>query len=1082
LDDLRLPRYAVPNNNNDPVEDANQILSAFQAVLKNDDLVTKTHNALNRAYEVYKPILQTRYPENPFGDFISKFGFLRTSIPTEPQLKFLQYYYDFFDDLIQAYDEFRWAGLDLLCGCCPSQNLFTQHLMLSELPAPSPASLAFYRHHFVASSAMSRCEQQLQAFVQLFQRMVEMIAQFTNTPILINNDSPDTQIRITPSKTAVPLSDKAIPYYYLKDNKPDLFNYWNVEKTLRLRNKQNLSYHAKNYPPPIDSFVIEPLRYDLDNYNFLRIEGHLGKPHTTVTKTLLSLKDQYRLPIDIIALSTTAIVDDPLLGNECYFQDLQTLCDVTRRELLCLIEKSIVALYNKNLQNDLRAVVAPVIPALFIKRLMPNFVVNEGTLGAMIEAWYVAGKDIEKFTGIWQILDVTVYSVGLLIKLATLLEANFCTQNRELFHEQVLNLKTWHGKITSADGNKLNGQQDDAELTKTVLLSQLDPIIYTCKLEAIAEINAEYQRRITVLTEKATFAGFTKDHQGIQHKAGVPLGGTFIVVYQGATPRLVLENSNTPRIDVDSHREQASEVLNFIQNLPNDENKQTALAEFLANIKKPAEPIAENTTNDETAIDANIAEAVTQLEAGTVIADFYLPYLCCSDCAPVQFVLPKIPPAVSVTNIACTDRDTQQAAVTVEMTGGVPPYFYKLNRALCFKPMPDLQILMLNAGQNMLMISDSIGAESVPQCVSVPDPLMIDDNENYLDDKITETYRVQFIILGGTAPYTANQAGKIEKVKVGYSYTSDPIKSASSIQVTITDSVTCTAVSKNFTHTVCIFPCDNGKAIRCGYLFWLPKPTTKRRLEKYEAKITKFEFAIADGTPLDIADNNLNIAASFSDLNKNFERVVAGWFKKINAVIANEFKNTHKNDWFKLAYRKQDTNKRDALIIEHFNCENFNVFTIVIEMEFQYRGILEKRVVVYNQEGTHIQTSINSGERDFTSNVSVRPFDCETKNKCLLGENWKPHCEPTNIIVKMNNTIGDKNDVSLNVLSSKPDKIVDYLWEIEDTAPSLLSGKSANTQIVQPLPVEKTLRLTLITDEGCAVTQEDTLISYQPIG
>ena len=63
LDDLRLPRYDVPNSN---PADANQILRAFQVAIKptmirNDDLVTKTHNALNRAYEVYKPILQTHY-------------------------------------------------------------------------------------------------------------------------------------------------------------------------------------------------------------------------------------------------------------------------------------------------------------------------------------------------------------------------------------------------------------------------------------------------------------------------------------------------------------------------------------------------------------------------------------------------------------------------------------------------------------------------------------------------------------------------------------------------------------------------------------------------------------------------------------------------------------------------------------------------------------------------------------------------------------------------------------------------------------------------------------------------------------
>ena len=48
-------------------------------------------------------------------------------------------------------------------------------------------------------------------------------------------------------------------------------------KTARGRANQNLSYRADEYAPAPPAFVTDPLRFDLEPNNFLRIEGHLGK-------------------------------------------------------------------------------------------------------------------------------------------------------------------------------------------------------------------------------------------------------------------------------------------------------------------------------------------------------------------------------------------------------------------------------------------------------------------------------------------------------------------------------------------------------------------------------------------------------------------------------------------------------------------------------------------------------------------------------------------------------------------------------------------------------------------------------------
>lgn len=136
--------------------------------------------------------------------------------------------------------------------------------------------------------------------VQLFQRIVTMIAAFTDEPLpleSVRNSPEGSQIRITPSTLGdKPLSEKAIPYYYQQSGNPPLFKLWNADKTHRNKANQNLGYRSDEYQPPAPAFVTNALGYDLEPYNFLRIEGHLGKRYQIVLTTLSSIKDQFRLP------------------------------------------------------------------------------------------------------------------------------------------------------------------------------------------------------------------------------------------------------------------------------------------------------------------------------------------------------------------------------------------------------------------------------------------------------------------------------------------------------------------------------------------------------------------------------------------------------------------------------------------------------------------------------------------------------------------------------------------------------------------------------------------------------------------
>ncbi len=296
LSDIRLPRFNVLNT--EPVT-TNDIYNAFRKVFATG-FVSSTAEALHNAYKVFKPILQKEYPTDPFGSFIEKFGFLDNAPQTNEQIHLIQYYYDFFSDLIQAYDEFRWKGVELVCACCPPEGLFPHHLMLGAL---CPDDQGVYRQNFLASNTLSACSEGSREVVQLFMRMLEMTLCFNLTELANTTD-----IRITPSSFGDrALSDTAIPYYYQQAGSTPLYKLWSYEKTKRNRSHLNLGYRFDDYKNLSDKdyvYVSNPLSYNLEPYNFFRIEGHLGQKQQEVLQWLLLKISEYRLPIDVVVLRT----------------------------------------------------------------------------------------------------------------------------------------------------------------------------------------------------------------------------------------------------------------------------------------------------------------------------------------------------------------------------------------------------------------------------------------------------------------------------------------------------------------------------------------------------------------------------------------------------------------------------------------------------------------------------------------------------------------------------------------------------------------------------------------------------------
>lgn len=1101
LPDIRLPRYDVPESNPAATRD---VLAAFHNVFKSKKLAAKTAKALAAAYKAFKPLVQDMYSQNPFDDFNQKFGFLDDMPKTKQQVLFLQYYYDFFDDLLGAYDEFRWKAVDLICACCPHEELFPRHLMLGVLFPEKVSNPGIYRQQFLASPAIRGCEDDVTELKQLFHRLVKMTVNFTNTPPLPESsaeEETDGQIRITPSKFGdVLLSDKAIPYYYRQDGIPPIYRIWNVEKTRRNRANQNLSYRSDEYKnPAAPEFITSVLNYDLERYNFLRIEGHLGKDYQNVLTTLLSLKESNRLPIEIIALRTGAFSKNATveLGKEeCYFPDLEALYDTMREELLSSLCEGIMYFYSISTTAESGAAdTVPQIPLL--KKYAPNFRYAKNTVGAWYEKYWESFKarpyiDVDQnkidnnavlnvyctlfagtTAGMTEFLsEYWAYAVSIyyLTKLAEVLPASLDLLGYADFENKYQDLMGLIRYFRSDAVTKISDQLKPF-IPQEDLIDHFDQVLFSCKLEPVKSIHEEYERRIREVKQKQFLSFFLKKNPGIQHKAGVPLGGTFIIVYHMNQGRAKIGKESIVKggfveakagvpTSSESSTKEISKALDSLQSITSLRDN----ADFqLIYEKITGRDLAESfPAHSGSKTDSILDKTVTEIKDGIVVADFFLPYLCCSDVMPIQYVLPVPPLGLSI-NLGCT-LASGIAEATLLPQGGKTPFTYQLDNQV-FKTLQGT--IQLSVGPHSVVIRDSAGAESVPQSFTVPGALTI-EAETYTDDLKTKTYQISFKISGGTPPYKSD-AGEV----TGDTFSSKPIESEKPVKIVVTDNVGCSA-EKTFTHTVpvCNLPCD-GIARRCGYRFWIPEPEPeqKKLYTSYNAKVPRFMLEYPQGHFIDLAgDVEHIIQADVDALNKEFGNVVHTWLDQINKLI---IEKTGYEDWLRLEYSKTPDEPIGALWIEYFECLKF---------EFNIQAIFARPESPETCDVRYVpaETKIRIESKDQNLEAAIPAFNCTQINKCDPLHPVIDYCKALDLQVKIISVVKDGKLIA-DCSSSGGDTPVAYLWEVQDGIPALSNEKKAAFTFVPQRTTVKKIWLTAYTKTGCRVTATAAIDLRAPV-
>ena len=266
-------------------------------------------------------ILQ-KFGKSSISSSISSLFYISPSaVPTD-----FQYRYDVLKDLVDTYTEIKKLLLHLNVHCCPSIGSFPKHLLLGRLKE-SQTHYKSLRHRFYKSPIVGHEDTNLKSVQSLLSR----VSYIVNNYLKVEKGE---EIKITPSTLEGALSRKTIPFYYQVTDK--FLNHWSFDKFQNFIQTSNLSYHTTNLSSSLS--IQKPLLYDIDNYNFLRIEGIQGKSYRDALDRVLFLKEEYGLSFDVKALSINPTTKDIELGEyRCEFEDLSVLLKAWTTEQECIL-------------------------------------------------------------------------------------------------------------------------------------------------------------------------------------------------------------------------------------------------------------------------------------------------------------------------------------------------------------------------------------------------------------------------------------------------------------------------------------------------------------------------------------------------------------------------------------------------------------------------------------------------------------------------------------------------------------------------------------------------------------------------
>lgn len=697
------------------VKNFNDLMRAYYRVCKSGILSIDT--ALTQTHKLFSPFISTFHPDptalsniqqrlkeilialvpadiandDPFP------GDPPPSVPNQPQVSYgIQYFYDYLVELIAAFDELKAALFDLMDECPPNRQWFPKYLLAGVVvsaidPCPPPD---IYRHSFYQPPIYNGNQQRRQEVRHLYERLVQMSTKFTLLPFY------QTPVKITPSRTRqVRLGEQAIPYYY---SYPDIYPYWNYDACRKQRADRLPAYFRRNGLPNERGYDLIPR---IDWADFFRVEGHLGLPLTKARELIEQYKNDFNLAFDVVVVQVGTGVED-LDSLQGYFDDLEVEFDQIKSDWQQKYDRAKATIQDTDTLNildkfDLYFFRHPDLTNIDPGLMKNDFLeeaknpINYGfrAIGGAENAFQLV-LNIQKKQP-FRTAIVTEQGIGIQIdrtKRFIFADATHGEQNqthiREIFandfalDSSILQVESDSNGILRfviIDGREnieLVGTDDDL----TALLIRLEdetPYNADTLIERYHDFNAlftflqhfgqgsesltsgaaailvsyyefralfhRYLLRLASVKKMQLLPEYAQYHQGLEHLGGVPNGGTLVLVYTSESTVIESLIASDSALIGSSDR-QANIMLQaqtqFPPNRLSDQNRLTAI------------------TSD-------------RIGHNVVIADFCLPYLCCSAYSNLNYVVAKSKPFIGLPKPVYCEGDTKIYDFTLEPPGGL---------------------------------------------------------------------------------------------------------------------------------------------------------------------------------------------------------------------------------------------------------------------------------------------------------------------------------------------------------------------------------------------------------------------------
>ncbi len=293
-----------------------------------DEAISDLYKALNDLFRYYEPLID-KYPTwdvaATFDAMMDKWDAFKSKNKNEGSSvhkEYIQYFYDWMRDLLAAYHDLRKRLIDYTFLSLSGADEFPNHFLLGQplretvTNVPQP-----FRQHFKHPPVFNGQADRLNSIRLYFWRLMVMIKNFylpgyieeskmnfCNTP----HEDPEQEpvfdrLKVTPGRFYdKPVELQTIPYYYypVARHRYSLHHFWNYERTRNSTADEILCYHANDSEESYTGklHIIRPLHYNLDPYDFFRIEGHIGQPFAETHLELRNIKHKYNLDFNIVGV------------------------------------------------------------------------------------------------------------------------------------------------------------------------------------------------------------------------------------------------------------------------------------------------------------------------------------------------------------------------------------------------------------------------------------------------------------------------------------------------------------------------------------------------------------------------------------------------------------------------------------------------------------------------------------------------------------------------------------------------------------------------------------------------------------